>query len=238
MKYYQFNIGDYRRDTTHLSPLEHGIYRILLDSYYDNEGPLPADDAKLMRTHCIRTAEEVQAYKNIINDFFYQDGEVYRQDGADKVLASILEKSDKARAAAERRWQRERDKNSKRNASAMRTHSERNANGMLPITHNPIPNTPPNPPEGEPEGFAEFWKAYPRKTGKGNARKAWKKIRPSQTLQKKIMAAVDQQRRSQQWTRDDGKYIPHPTTWLNQERWDDEPDGIEHKNDTPWAGGI
>jgi hypothetical protein len=35
--YYNFNIGDYRRDTVHLSILEHGIYRQLIDTYYLNE---------------------------------------------------------------------------------------------------------------------------------------------------------------------------------------------------------
>lgn len=71
MHYYQFNIGDYRRRTGHLTPLEHGIYRILLDTYYLDEQPLCGDDAELMRTHSIRSPDEQQAYKNVIKDFFF-----------------------------------------------------------------------------------------------------------------------------------------------------------------------
>lgn len=134
MKYYPFNIGDYRKKTGHLSPLEHGIYRILLDSYYDNEGPLEADDAKLMRTHCIRSEEERAAFSNVISDFFYLDGGHYRNSGADEVIEKILEKSDKARASAEKRW-------TDKKAKAMRTHSEGSANGMLPNTQDPLPST-------------------------------------------------------------------------------------------------
>jgi uncharacterized protein YdaU (DUF1376 family) len=145
MYHYQFNIGDYRKDTAHLSLLEHGIYRMLIDSYYTNEGPLPADDAKLMRTHCVRTADEQQAYKNIITDFFSMDENHYRHAGCDKVLSKIYEKSTKARESAEKRWANKdggfRPIEYIDNANVMRTHSERNADGMLPITHNPIPIT-------------------------------------------------------------------------------------------------
>ncbi len=143
MHHYAFNVGDYRKDTAHLSLLEHGIYRMLLDSYYVNEGPFEADDAKLMRTHCVRTADEQQAYRNVISDFFVLEDGHYRHRGCDKVLASIYEKSDKARRSAEARWARKIKPSSmvecEKDANALRAQSERNANGMLPNTHNPIP---------------------------------------------------------------------------------------------------
>ena len=37
-----------------------------------------------------------------------------------------------------------------------------------------------------------------------------------------VIEAVERQKRSDQWTRDNGQYIPHPATWLNQGRWEDE----------------
>lgn len=129
MHYYTFNIGDYKRDTDHLTLLEHGIYRSLLDSYYLNDGYLTPDYAKLMRTHCIRSAEEQEAFKNVLADFFDLKEDRYSHEGCDKVLDQIYNKSEKARLSAKIRW----DKNK------MRTQCERNANGMLPITHNPIP---------------------------------------------------------------------------------------------------
>lgn len=145
MHHFEFNIGSYRRDTGHLTLLEHGVYRMLIDSYYMNEGPLKADDEQLMRTHCIRSADEQKAYANVMKDFFRLEDEYYVHDGCDKVLEKIFAKSQAARESAEARWARKnggsKRTHSKRNANAMQSDSEGNANGMLPITHNPIPNT-------------------------------------------------------------------------------------------------
>lgn len=72
------------------------------------------------------------------------------------------------------------------------------------------------------ERFDEFWKAYPRKSNKGGARKAWKKLSPDKELFAKIMAALEIAKKCEQWTKDRGQFIPYPATWLNQERWDDD----------------
>lgn len=72
------------------------------------------------------------------------------------------------------------------------------------------------------EDFDTFWKSYPRKVAKGDARKAWnqtEKIRPSLDL---ILEAIENQKNTQQWIENGGIYIPYPATWLRQERWDDE----------------
>ena len=70
--------------------------------------------------------------------------------------------------------------------------------------------------------FARFWKAYPRKQAKEPAWKAWAKIKPDALLVDRILKAVNEHKRSEQWLRDGGQYIPHPQTWLNQRRWEDE----------------
>lgn len=90
---------------------------------------------------------------------------------------------------------------------------------MLPLPeplHKPLP---------EPllDGFEEFWKAYPRKNGKGDALKIWSKLKPSKELAAKMIATLSWQKESSDWTKENGKFIPHPSTWLNKGRWDDEP---------------
>lgn len=72
--------------------------------------------------------------------------------------------------------------------------------------------------------FEHFWRAYPRKVAKASARKAWFKLKPSPELQAVILDAVARHSRQDQWTKDKGKFIPHPATWLNGERWEDETD--------------
>ena len=73
-----------------------------------------------------------------------------------------------------------------------------------------------------PEGFTEFWQIYPRKVGKGTAEKAWLKISPDKDLTMTILKSVAAQMATEQWLRDGGRFIPHPTTWLNGRRWEDE----------------
>lgn len=70
MHYYQHNIGDYRKDTGHLSLLEHGVYRQLLDWFYLDEKPIPADTEVVMRRLQARTDEEKKAVTIVLSEFF------------------------------------------------------------------------------------------------------------------------------------------------------------------------
>ena len=72
--------------------------------------------------------------------------------------------------------------------------------------------------------FDEFWKIYPKKVGKEAARKSWMKVKPDKALFIKMLEAVEIAKKSKQWQKDNGQYIPNPSTWLNQGRWDDELD--------------
>lgn len=87
-------------------------------------------------------------------------------------------------------------------------------------------NIPPLPPNNQTntqaKRFDAFWKLYPKKQGKGAAEKAWKKIKPTAELFGEIMNAVEAATHSEQWQRENGRFIPNPATWLNQKRWEDE----------------
>ena len=90
-------------------------------------------------------------------------------------------------------------------------------------------NNTPIAPKGAKRSDAEFeifWSAYPTKVGKQPARKAFDKVKvPVETL----VAAIERQKCSSQWSKDGGQYIPNPATWLNQCRWEDElPEAEKH----------
>lgn len=72
------------------------------------------------------------------------------------------------------------------------------------------------------ERFERFWSVYPKKVGKGDARKSFMKIKPSDALLGKMVTAVIAASASFQWKKDKGQYIPNPATWLNQQRWEDD----------------
>ena len=80
------------------------------------------------------------------------------------------------------------------------------------------------------EAFNRFWSVYPKKVGKKDAWRAFLKAmnekgggqgsaRPTADA---MIEAVERQKRSEQWTKEGGRYIPNPATWLNQGRWEDE----------------
>jgi len=69
--------------------------------------------------------------------------------------------------------------------------------------------------------FETFWKAYPRKVGKGQAQKAWavavRKADPD-----RIIEGVERY----PWP-EDPSFVPHASTWLNGQRWEDELPGMK-----------
>ena len=99
---------------------------------------------------------------------------------------------------------------------------------LIPDSLNPHPEKPhcsPSASESADDGFAGFWSAYPKKAAKPQAMKAWRKLKPSGELLVDLMAALDRQKESEAWQKDGGQFIPHPATWLNGRRWEDEPAG-------------
>lgn len=73
-----------------------------------------------------------------------------------------------------------------------------------------------------PTPFDEFWEAYPKKRSKGDAEKAWKQVKPDKATFQKILHSVEQQKKSKDWQKDGGQYIPYPATWLRAKGWEDE----------------
>src|ERR1035441_2792979 len=70
--------------------------------------------------------------------------------------------------------------------------------------------------------FTAFWAAYPRKIGKGQARKAWRSVIIGSHVDPKVIITAAEQFRDECRRRGtDQQYIPHPTTWLNGERYND-----------------
>ncbi|MFA6152941.1 MAG: hypothetical protein WC716_16585 [Chitinophagaceae bacterium] len=75
--------------------------------------------------------------------------------------------------------------------------------------------------------FAEFWEIYPRKKDKGNAIKAWTKIKEPEIVLEKIKTALKWQIKSIQWTKEEKQFIPYPASYLNGVCWEDEPDKVD-----------
>lgn len=98
MHHYPHHIGDYRTHTAHLTMVEDGAYRRLLDIYYMNEFALPSDIALVQRLASARSKEERAAVATILHEFFSLECDGWHQRRADEEIATYQERADKARA--------------------------------------------------------------------------------------------------------------------------------------------
>lgn len=82
--------------------------------------------------------------------------------------------------------------------------------------------------------FDAFWAAYPKKKNKGDAEKAFKAIKPDDLLLDSMLHALESARKSKDWAKDGGQYIPYPATWLRAKAWEDENDiEVQARPDEP-----
>lgn len=132
MHYYQFNIADYRKDTMHLSRLEHSIYRDLIDWCYLDEAPIPLDLSLVSRKLRLCSTDDERALNNVLTDFFECTNEGYTQkriqQEIDSFHLSIANASKAGKASAEAR----------KNKQLERTLNECSTN-QEPITNNQEP---------------------------------------------------------------------------------------------------
>jgi len=82
--------------------------------------------------------------------------------------------------------------------------------------------------------FEQFWQLYPRKVGKLTAKRSWEKL--SQENKQKALEAIAEHRKFWVAKGTDWEFIPHASTWLNQERFEDELDmkQKQQKIDKDW----
>ncbi len=244
MHYYSHHIGDYNRDTAHLSLAEHGAYRLLMDCYYVTGEALPSNQATLCRIVRAVSKVERDAVQKVSSAFFLPTPEGLRHKRIDAEILSYknqIETASRAgKASAESRQRKRNDRSTTVDVPLQRKRNDP-TNGMgngtsterqPTINHKPITNmipsvsTPLTPlPDGEgftySASFLEFWNAYPKREGKGAASQSWNRVKARPKIDV-LLAALTRAKSSEQWQKNNGQFIPQPATWLNQRRWEDE----------------
>jgi uncharacterized protein YdaU (DUF1376 family) len=216
MHYYEFNVADYRADTAHLSLLEHGIYRQLMDWYYLDEKPIPLATQVVMRRLAMGS-EGLHNLENVLTDFFHKTEKGYCHKRIEQEIAHYRAKAAKNRV------------NGQLGGRPRKTQVVDDGGAVINPQQSEVnPNHEPQTSNHsekilcetsrQADDFSYFWQCYPKKTGKGAALKAWNKLKPPV---KQILAALQWQKVSKPWVEG---FIPLPTTYLNQERWNDEPE--------------
>lgn len=147
MNYYKRHIGDYLKDTAHLTLLEHGVYARLLDVYYTREGPIPDDQAA--RLIGARTKEERDALAAVLLEFFEAaDGSVWVQPRCERELAAKEAKAETNRVNGARGGRPKKQTHSEPNNNPQKTQT---VSGINPAeTHGETQAEPTENPSHKP----------------------------------------------------------------------------------------
>ncbi len=130
MNYYEHHLGDYMRDTAHLSMLEDGAYRRLMDAYYIKEAPIPTELRDACRLARAQAKQEREAVEIVLKEFFSLEPDGWHHKRCAAEIARYQDKQAKAKRSADARWSAHRsdsEGNADAYADGMRTHSDGNA---------------------------------------------------------------------------------------------------------------
>ncbi len=220
--YYEKYPGDYLRDTRHLTVTQHGAYNLLMDVYYAKGKPLQADVALLARSVGCQTKLERDAVAVVVAEFFpISDDGLRHNTRCDKEIAKrlefVAEQTRKSALGVAARL-------SRHQPAGKPTGNPQDNPRLTPPSPSPSPSptTTPTPKSVEGGGFPNFWKIYPRKTGRDAACRAWVSMVQNGDVVR-IFEALAWQLESEQWTKDEGKFVPNAEKYLFDRLWTDEP---------------
>lgn len=142
MNYYNHHLGDYAKDTAHLSMIEHGAYRLLLDRYYATEQPIPED--QVYRVSRARAPDEKKAVDIVLEEFFSLEDGFWRNKRADAEIETMRAHQEKQKANG-RKGGRPKKASANPNESQDETQTETQKNPpLISGLSQTEPNTNPN----------------------------------------------------------------------------------------------
>ena len=179
MHYYNFNIADFALHTSHLTLEEEGVYRRLLDYYYDTETPIPKETQPVIRRlRLVSYAEMVEA---ILAEFFVLESDGWHNLRADIEIALYKTKADQARENGLKGGRPKKNNPAITNpvisANPEETGSQANhelgTSNQEPVTNTTgSPAIADKPPSDTDQQFDLIWKAYPKREGSNPKNKA------------------------------------------------------------------
>lgn len=239
LPYMQLYVADYLADTAHLTTEEHGAYLLLLFSYWQTGKPLRADRlASVAKVPNERWPDVEQTLREFFHvskgtwTHFRVEADLAKVDSKSKKNSEAGKLSAKAKALAKQALEDEQATNASTNVEQT---YQRNVNHARSGDTDTDTDTdtdkskdqkPCSSASAEHVPFDHFWNLYPKKVGKAKAMKVWEKIKPDMILFASIEESLQRAKRSPDWIKSAGQFIPHPSVWLNGRRWEDEPDSL------------
>ena len=233
MNYYNFHIGDYRGATAHLSNDEDLCYRRILDLYYDKDGDI-TDNVSLIARR-VRFSEKI--VQSILQEFFQKTDAGWVHHRAQKELDSFQNLSKAGKKAAQVRWGSD--------AIACESHMRIPEIAMPTKNQEPRTNTPlppaggktKNPVEEEEvveevedqgrlgriaDDFQKWWQEYPLQVSELESSRQWLAVSHHLPPLAEMVQILREHKRSDQWQKEDGKFIPRADNYLAGMKWRDK----------------
>ncbi|WP_379544135.1 YdaU family protein [Psychrobacter sp. R86515] len=219
MHYYSFNIADYKKDTEHLTPIEHYIYRSLIDRYYLDEKPISLKTQLIMRRLSLHSAEHEKMLKNVLDDFFDESNNGFYHKRIDEELEKYQANSAKNRinGAKGGRPPKNKPKLTQSVAKEKPVASQINPN-QEPLTTNqePLTNTNCGGVKELNISFEIFWKTYSKSAAKNKCEAKWI------SLSNKVRDQIMQHLPAYVASTPVKKFRKDPYTYLNGKGWLDD----------------
>ncbi len=224
MHYYQFHINDFIAETHFLNNNEISIYLKLFNQYLHEEKPLK-NNMNFLQRLCGGSEDEI---RNVLNLFFEMKEDSWHRESLNLIIYE---------------YQSNKEANSRGGKKSALNKKKKLINNStssgLPLTNNhELLTKEPETNKEETqinnqinmdllefceslslEQFEDFWNMYPKKVGKEAARKEWLRLNPDIN---KVRKSLGWQQSCKEWSSEDGRYIPYPSKYLSEHRWEDE----------------
>jgi len=227
VNYYKRHIGDYAKDTGHLSALEHGVYTLLLDWYYSNERPIPPEKANRI------ARGNPQETESVLNEYFHLTPDGWRHHYADREIADYHRRAETNRATGKLGGRPRKNPNGFDSVSELKPNH--NPEITLATNHKPVLKAGAKALVQQAARFADFWHVYPNKKGRKDAARHW--VREGcDAVADQIIGHVQLMLASDDgWRRG---YVPMGSTYVNGRRWEDRPTGPPQAHSSEPSKGM
>jgi len=216
--WFRFYADDFFAGTADMSQAEVGAYIRLLCHQW-NRGSIPVQPDKLQRlAGGIVTNEVMQKFKIVENDCRKNQRMEVERGKQDAFIAKQRGNGVKSGEARRRLVEPRFNSGSTKNEPRFNSGCD-----LVPTKHEPpitITIGKDICSSAMSDEFDKFWNSYPRRVGKKTAKASWSKLKPEDKAD--AMGKLPAFLSSEDWTKDGGQFVPHPATWLNGRRWEDE----------------
>lgn len=235
MHYYKFNISSWSKDVAHLSLEEEAIYFRLINYYYDTEKPIPLKTQMVFRK--LRLATHQEAAEMILEEFFEKTEEGWKHHHCEKVVEAYQNLAERNRKNGKGGGRPKINNLDKPSGLSVGSEQETQSDESGNLNYKRLNQEPKNQQTIEKkqrikDAFDEFWSSYHLKKNKSTAERAFTKAVKNVKDLDEFVSMLVKDCKARLSSGEFGFDRLHASTYLNNNRWEDEVSLPESQNKT------